>query len=115
MHVRAYPFTTVAAALTGNLLEANATAFEGLTGAVQIAVKVNSGSATAGVITVYQRLAEADTVYTEVPNAQYSLIAAASRISPIINLGAPGMFKLVVSGKAGTFNFDLLVRDVVLT
>jgi len=103
-------FTTVKSGLTGNLTEANASAFLSGTGIIQIGVKVNSGSATAGTITVYTQLADGDTVYAVLPTATFSLTASASKVSDPIQIG-PGYHKLVVSSAAGTFNFDLTVKD----
>lgn len=103
-------FRTIESAITTNLLEADATAFLSETGIIQIGIDVTSGSATAGTITVYTQMAEADTVYSIIPTATFSLIASANKVSDIINIG-PGYHKLVVSGAVGTFNFNLTVRD----
>lgn len=103
-------FTTVKSALAADLLEANATSFLSETGIIQIAIKVTSGSATAGTITVYTQVLSTDTVYIAIPTATYSLITSTSRVSDKITVG-PGYHKLVVSGAVGTFNFNLLVRD----
>lgn len=109
---RAVYFTTREAGLAGNLAEAAATGFWSGSGVIQISILKNSGTgATAGVITVYQLREAGDAVYVEIPAAQYSLISNGHRISPPIDLGAQGYFKLVVSGFAGVYNYDLLVRD----
>jgi len=106
-------FTAVASNATGNILEANATAFASGTGKIQIAIHYDSGTgATAGTITVYSKVLLTDTVYTAIPAAAYSLIiGTTSRVTPVFHLGAPGYYKLVVSGFAGTMTYDLLTRD----
>ncbi len=108
------PFMEIETGLTGDLAEADAKSFEILSGKVQLAVKKNSGTgATAGVVTVYQRLEGDDTVFTIMPSAQFSLVGDTSRISALIDVGGAGVFKLVVSGFEGDYNYDLLVRDCV--
>jgi len=103
-------FTTVEAGLTAGLAETAASPFMSETGIIQIAINRTSGSATAGVITVYTRLEDGDTVFVAVPSATFSLITAASKVSGRLNVG-PGYHKLVVTDQAGTYNFDLMVRD----
>ena len=106
-------FTIVATNASADINEATATAFDSGTGKVQINIHYDSGAgATAGTITIYCKALAADTVYTAMPGATYPLvIGTTSRISPVINLGGPGSYKLVVSAFAGTMQFDLGVRD----
>jgi hypothetical protein len=103
-------FRTVASGITGNIAESAATPFLSETGIIQIAVIVNSGSASGGTITVYSQVKQGDAVYVAVPSATYGLMASSSAISDTIVVGT-GYHKLVVSGASGTFNFDLAVRD----
>lgn len=103
-------FKTVASGITGNVAESAATPFSSETGIIQIAIKVTSGSATAGTITVHTQLADGDTTYVAIPTATCSLITSESLVSDKITVGT-GYHKLVVSGATGTFNFDLGVKD----
>ena len=103
-------FKTVASGITGDVAESAATPFASETGIIQIAIKVTSGSASTGTITVHTQLADGDTTYAAIPTATCSLVTSASKVSDKITVGT-GYHKLVVSGAAGTFNFDLGVRD----
>ena len=103
-------FQTVASGITGNVAESAATPFLSETGIIQVAVIVNSGSASAGTITACTQVKQGDAVYVPVAYATYSLVASASIVSDPISVGT-GYHKLVVSGATGTFNFDLGVRD----
>jgi phage tail sheath gpL-like len=103
-------FQTLGSAITTEVIEANATPFLSETGMIQIAVIVNSGSATGGTITVYTKVSSTDTVYVAIPSATYTLTASASKVSDKITVG-PGYHKLVVTTPTGTFNITLKVRD----
>lgn len=103
-------FQTVASGITGNVAESAATPFLSETGIIQVAIIVNSGSATAGTVAVYTQVKQGDAVYVAVPSATYGLMASSSAISDTIVVGT-GYHKLVVSGATGTFDFDLAVRD----
>lgn len=107
-------WTVHQAAVVGNITEANAYAAFTSTGRIQIALDMTAGTVTAGEITAYIQLRRGDAVYTIMPTAQVTAIAATDQIRAPIDLGAPSHYKLVITNLAGAGggpSFQLLVRD----
>ncbi len=109
-----FPLYT-AAPVTVTLLEVNAPIFWTKTGRIQVGIKNTVGTVTAGTITPYIRMLAADTVFTQVPTAAMSAIAATNLILAPVDLGAPCHFKLCITvalvGAGGGPSINLYVRD----
>ena len=107
-------WTIYQANIVANLAEANAPSMWTETGRIQICIKHDAGTTTAGEITPYLQALTTDAVYTRMTSAQMSAIAATDLILAPVDLGAPGNFKLVITNLAGAGggpSFDLYVRD----